>query len=89
MNSYKLDSQDTNCPVYYTTINDVTCYGRLSGGHYIKTTIYCGKLKAGYHKCAIIISKTIDGTYKLDSLTYESDKKSAIPHEVQYIVFPL
>ena len=74
MNSYKVESQYTNCSVYKTTINGVTRYDRLSDG-YIKTTRRCEQLKAVHHKYDIIFLKKINSTYKLDALTYEGDKK--------------
>ena len=73
MNCYNIESQDKKIIVCQTTINGVTRSGRLSGGNYIKTTSCCGKLKAVHHKRAIMFSKIIDSTKKLDNLTYEND----------------
>ena len=78
MTSYKAQSQDTNCPVFQLTINDIKRSGSNSGAAYYSKTIgFCRKLKAGHHNCAIRFSSKIDSTYKFDQNTYEGDKKNS------------
>ena len=89
MNSYKIESQYKNCPVYQTTINGVTRYGRLSDEYYINITSCCGKLKAVHQKCAIIFLSKIDSTYIFDTSTYEGEKNKIIMHEMQCKMVPL
>ena len=76
MSSYELESQDTNCSVCRITVNSIIRSGRLSGmAHYYKITSCCGKLKAVYHKCAIMFSSKIDSIYEFDPKVYEGDKQ--------------
>ena len=78
MNSYKVESQDTNCPVSQINANSITRFGRLSGmAHYYRTSSWCGKLKVVYPKCAIMFTSKIDSTYKFDMSTYDGDQKKS------------
>ena len=47
----------------------------LLNEHYYKTTSCCRKLKAVYHKYAIMFKSKIDSTYKVAMSTYEGDRK--------------
>ena len=72
---YKVEQQDTNCPVYQLTINSITRHVRNSSMvYYCKTTSCCVKLKAVHNKCAFMFSSKIDSIYKFDMSTYEGGK---------------
>ena len=78
MSNYKIQKQDTNCPVCQLTVNGITRHDKNMNSaiqHYYKTTLCCVQSKEVHRTCSVKLSSSIESTYNFDATAYEGDNK--------------